>query len=264
MSTIEIWQEAQPESFWFLVLATGLCLGSFLNVVIYRLSFASQSNLDDWRNSLLGNSRCPSCEAPIPPWLNIPILGWLMIRGRSACCHTKISIQYPLVEFAGMVGAGLIFWLYPAGTAALLTVGYFMVLATMVAYLRHSAFLTGPSIGFFCICSIIALYDPLFGSWDKAVLGGAITIMACMVANQMGRKMFDQKPAPLSDYFLLCGAGFLLGANVTCLAAVIALAAVIQFPRLRVSMAAPVFVLYFFLLVYAGIDKSIFIAILKG
>lgn len=79
---------------WFLPLVfllIGACIGSFLNVVIYRmprgLSICSPSR-----------SFCPHCSTPIPGRLNLPIISWLWLRGRSACCHQPISPRYCIVE----------------------------------------------------------------------------------------------------------------------------------------------------------------------
>lgn len=73
----------------------GLAIGSFLNVVIYRipaeLSLVSPS------------SRCPSCEHRIRNRHNLPVLGWLILRGRCADCSSEISIRYPLVELGTAV-----------------------------------------------------------------------------------------------------------------------------------------------------------------
>jgi leader peptidase (prepilin peptidase) / N-methyltransferase len=79
----------------------GLCWGSFLNVVIYRLPRGLSLSRP--------GSRCPSCETPIAPYDNVPVLGWLLLRGRSRCCKTKISIRYPAVELLGGLLAGAIF-----------------------------------------------------------------------------------------------------------------------------------------------------------
>ncbi len=102
----------------FTVLLVGLCVGSFLNVVAHRLP---QMLERDWRRecrALLAlepepepagaavpplslvrpASRCPACGAAIRPWHNIPVLGWLLLRGRCADCRAPISVQYPLVE----------------------------------------------------------------------------------------------------------------------------------------------------------------------
>jgi leader peptidase (prepilin peptidase)/N-methyltransferase len=68
----------------------GLLLGSFLNVVAYRLP----------RNESLvaPASRCPGCATPIRPYDNVPVLSWLLLRGRCRSCGTSIAWRYPLVE----------------------------------------------------------------------------------------------------------------------------------------------------------------------
>jgi leader peptidase (prepilin peptidase) / N-methyltransferase len=68
----------------------GLAIGSFLNVVIYRLPRGESLSRPP--------SHCPSCNAPIRARHNIPVFGWLMLRGRCADCSAPISIRYPLVE----------------------------------------------------------------------------------------------------------------------------------------------------------------------
>jgi leader peptidase (prepilin peptidase)/N-methyltransferase len=68
----------------------GLLVGSFLNVVAYRLP----------RGESLARprSRCPQCETPIAPYDNVPVLSWLLLRGRCRHCRAAISPRYPLVE----------------------------------------------------------------------------------------------------------------------------------------------------------------------
>jgi leader peptidase (prepilin peptidase)/N-methyltransferase len=83
------------ETPWFLPLVAGLfgaVVGSFLNVVIHRLP-AGES-------IVFPGSRCPRCGAPIRPWDNVPVLGWLALRGRCRDCREPISPRYPLVELA--------------------------------------------------------------------------------------------------------------------------------------------------------------------
>jgi leader peptidase (prepilin peptidase) / N-methyltransferase len=67
----------------------GSCIGSFLNVVIYRTPR---------RLSLWGSSFCPRCRVRIPAWDNLPVFGWLKLRGRCRTCRLPISPRYPLVE----------------------------------------------------------------------------------------------------------------------------------------------------------------------
>lgn len=75
------------------VLLLGACVGSFLNVVIYRLPIGLSISQPRW-------SFCPTCEKRIPPHCNIPILGWLFLGGRCRDCKSPISIIYPVVEAA--------------------------------------------------------------------------------------------------------------------------------------------------------------------
>ncbi|MBI5762777.1 MAG: A24 family peptidase [Planctomycetes bacterium] len=75
------------------VLIIGACVGSFLNVVIYRLPIGLSISRPRW-------SFCPTCEKQIAPHYNIPILGWLMLGGRCRDCHSPISMMYPVIEAA--------------------------------------------------------------------------------------------------------------------------------------------------------------------
>ncbi len=88
---------------WFgLVTAWGACVGSFLNVVIYRLP-AGQSVISP-------PSHDPETGQRLSWWENIPLVSWVMLRGRSRYTGKRISVQYPLVELAGAVLAGGLFW----------------------------------------------------------------------------------------------------------------------------------------------------------
>ncbi len=83
----------------------GACMGSFFNVCIYRIPKRSF-----WHSQ---RSHCPHCQQVIPLWHNLPILSWLFLRGKSACCGKPISIQYPLVELATAIAFVAIYWEFP-------------------------------------------------------------------------------------------------------------------------------------------------------
>ncbi|MEX1668438.1 A24 family peptidase [Zhongshania guokunii] len=94
----------------------GLLLGSFFNVVIYRLPKMMEASwkhecqllLSDDENAeelappqfnlAIPNSHCPSCNAPVKAWQNIPVLSYVLLRGRCASCKASIGIRYPIVE----------------------------------------------------------------------------------------------------------------------------------------------------------------------
>ena len=80
----------------------GLAVGSFLNVVIYRVPRGE--------SLVRPGSRCPSCGTPIRPRHNVPVVGWLVLRGRCASCGSAISARYPLVEFSTAVLFVLVAW----------------------------------------------------------------------------------------------------------------------------------------------------------
>lgn len=74
--------------------------GSFLNVVIHRAPRGE--------SVVTPGSRCPGCGAPIAPWDNVPVLSWLVLRGRARCCGARIDARYPLVELVGgLLGLGI-------------------------------------------------------------------------------------------------------------------------------------------------------------
>jgi leader peptidase (prepilin peptidase)/N-methyltransferase len=128
-----------------------LCIGSFLNVVIYRLPLMLERQ---WRaeaaaalesaatpdsapapttasgpgsgpetpqafNLVTPRSACPRCKAPITAWQNIPVVSWLALRGRCASCRHPISARYPLVELAtGLLSAAVAWHFGPSAAAA--------------------------------------------------------------------------------------------------------------------------------------------------
>jgi leader peptidase (prepilin peptidase) / N-methyltransferase len=110
---------AQPAVLPWIALGFGLCVGSFLNVVIHRLPRMMER---EWQaecaalqgqapvaqepfNLVVPRSRCPACNAAIPAWHNIPLVSYAVLRGRCASCKVRISAKYPVVEILAGVGA---------------------------------------------------------------------------------------------------------------------------------------------------------------
>ena len=85
--------ESLPSAFgWSLVIVLGLCVGSFLNVVVHRLP--------QGESLLRPGSHCPACAPPLRARDNVPVLSWLWLRGRCAHCGARISSRYPALEVA--------------------------------------------------------------------------------------------------------------------------------------------------------------------
>ena len=123
-------------------LMIGLLVGSFLNVVVYRLPKMMQR---DWCeqsreilelpaepqtttfNLVLPNSSCPHCSHEIKPWENIPVISYLFLRGKCSSCKSPISMRYPLVELSCGLLSAYIAWhfgfTWQAGAMLLLTWG---------------------------------------------------------------------------------------------------------------------------------------------
>jgi leader peptidase (prepilin peptidase)/N-methyltransferase len=79
----------------------GLVIGSFLNVVVYRVPA---------HISLMRESRCPHCDAPVKPSQNVPVASWIALRGRCANCNAAISARYPIVEAVTGVAFAVVVW----------------------------------------------------------------------------------------------------------------------------------------------------------
>ena len=94
-----------PFMFWM-----GACIGSFLNVCVYRIPLAN-SLWDQLKSIADRGSFCPRCKTPIRWYDNIPIFGWLSLRGRCRACEQRISMRYPLVELFNALLFVLVYWL---------------------------------------------------------------------------------------------------------------------------------------------------------
>ncbi|AZD10585.1 Leader peptidase (Prepilin peptidase) [Pseudomonas chlororaphis] len=115
------------------VLVLGLIVGSFLNVLIWRLPKMLER---DWHaqardilglpdepagpiyNLLLPHSQCPHCGHPIRPWENIPLLSYLLLRGRCSACQAPIGRRYPLVELTCGLASAFVAWHFGFGWQA--------------------------------------------------------------------------------------------------------------------------------------------------
>lgn len=130
-----------PALFSVVVGLVGLLVGSFLNVVIYRLpvmmkqswqkecteylGLESAAQADEPFNLVFPLSRCPACNAPIQPYQNIPVISYIFLRGKCANCANPISRRYPIIEAFTALTSFIIAWHFgfslQTGCALLLT-----------------------------------------------------------------------------------------------------------------------------------------------
>lgn len=149
--------------------AIGLCIGSFLNVVIYRLPLG--------KSIVTPPSRCRNCSYLLKWYDNVPVLSWLLLRGKCRKCGTGVSIQYPIVEL--MTGAlfVLVIWLTPVGPLLATRLLLICILIALFGIdLEHQILpntITLPGIAVGVLLSLIAppgIKDALIG----VLLGGGI------------------------------------------------------------------------------------------
>ena len=173
----------------------GLVVGSFLNVVIYRLpkimeaqwqrdyaEFSGEAQEESDKLSLaFPGSRCPQCDAEIKPTQNIPVLSYLMLGGKCAACKSPISVRYPVVEAVTAilwVLCGLQFGVSNALAGAMLLTAVLVVLTAID--LEHQLLpdsLTLPLVWIGLLLNI----DNTFVSLESAVLG-AVSGYLCLWA----------------------------------------------------------------------------------
>ncbi|WP_437927114.1 prepilin peptidase [Sorangium sp. So ce291] len=181
---------------WFLrafALCFGLLWGSFLNVVIYRVPREL--------SVVHPGSRCPACGTPIRAFDNIPVLGYLLLRGRARCCGAAVSPRYPLVEAAGGVLSLAIVEILLLGLPG--TTPILRVLATYIADLALALGLLAATF-----IDLEHMYIP-----DGITIGGAVLGVATASLRSMG----------FADALLGAAVGF----------AIVWLPFVVIYPRIR-------------------------------
>jgi leader peptidase (prepilin peptidase)/N-methyltransferase len=158
----------------------GLIWGSFLNVVIYRVP----RDL----SVVHPGSSCPSCKKPIAFYDNIPIVSFLVLRGRTRCCKTKMSPRYPLVEALGGIASVALFELVirnlPSGIAIQYVAGiylsYFALMMALIAaaFIDFEHMILPDSINFGALVVGLATAKLRGLGYADSAFGGAVGFMA--------------------------------------------------------------------------------------
>lgn len=244
-----------PTLLWPLVAFLGLCLGSFLNVVITRLPVMLMLG---WRaearealelpeesparfNLLVPPSICPRCETPIAWHDNLPLVGWFKRRGRCAHCEAPISPQYPLVELAGGVLALAVLALYGSSWPALFVYGACLaLLALAVIDLRTQLLpdlITLPLL--WAGLAYQLLFQPLM--LPSAVIGAMAGYLALWSFYWLFKLVTGKEGMGYGDFKLLAALGAWLGWQYLPMVlilsagvgALVGIAAQLAIPRLR-------------------------------
>ena len=205
-----------PEAFWALsafVFLAGLCIGSFLNVCIWRIP---RDESIVWPGS-----HCPACGHPIAPWDNLPLLSWLILNGRCRHCRAPISPRYFLVEL--LTGA-LFTALWLVHGVSVLTPVYLLFAAALVMAtfidLDHLILPDRVTLGGMILGPVLSFALPaLQGQTDRlpalahSLLGLALGYGLLWLVATLGRLILKRDAMGMGDWKLLGAIGACLGAQ---------------------------------------------------
>jgi leader peptidase (prepilin peptidase)/N-methyltransferase len=222
--------ELIPEVYWLaLAILVGAVLGSFASVVIHRLPImmerewlrehqASLSEMpeasDEIRYDLaFPGSSCPHCNKRIPPWFNLPLIGYLLLRGKCHACHHSISGRYPLLEglgagmaFSAMLHFGAVpeaFWSMLLGTGLLIL--SFIDLDHRILPDRLTQLLLWLGL-------LLSVFD-LFADSHSSILGACFGYGLLWLVHALFRLMAKKEGMGRGDFKLLAALGAWMGVS---------------------------------------------------
>lgn len=219
---------------WFYLLTVGLvslCIGSFLNVVIYRLPIMMQrewqtecrvlladdlkptkaDNTETEFNLVKPNSTCPKCKTAIKPWQNIPVISWLLLKGRCASCSNPISVRYPIVEMLTAVLSLIVAYTFGVTEQALLYILITWVLVALtfidIDHMLLPDQLTLPLVWLALIAAVMGITI----SPTDAIIGAACGYLSLWSVFWLFKLLTGKEGMGYGDFKLLAVFGALLG-----------------------------------------------------
>ena len=212
----------------FLLLLLALIIGSFLNVVIYRLPLILMKN---WRAECLTflneiqpeplneqhlslawpSSHCPHCKTPLKPWHNIPLFSYIWLRGRCHQCKQGISFRYPLIEILSVLLTFLAYYQAGWSLAGLyLMVGGLLLLVLTFIDLDTQFLPDGLNYTFLWL-GLAANTQGLFASLPDAIYGAIAGYLILWIVSRLFLLLRKKEGMGHGDFKLLAGLGAWLG-----------------------------------------------------
>ncbi len=209
----------------------GLLVGSFLNVVILRLprmlerqwqaecaAFMDQDPILDQVstpqekfNLITPRSHCPQCQHVIKAWENIPILSYVILRGRCSSCQTPIPKRYPLTEFITGILSLVIAWHFAPGWAAIAALLLTWALITLsIIDIDHQILPDNITLPFLWIGLVLSLFN-VFTDSHSAIIGAVIGYMTLWTIYQSFKLATGKEGMGYGDFKLLAVLGAWLG-----------------------------------------------------
>ena len=227
---MEILSLLQQSPAWLAVTAgvVGLCVGSFLNVVIHRLPKMMEAQ---WRaecaalegreapeaprlNLMTPPSRCPACGTPIRALQNIPLVSWIALRGKCAACKAPISARYPAVELAAGTIAVLLAWRFGFSAALACSAAYAWALLALTFIDFDTQLLpddiTLPVLWLGLVANAFAVFTDL----RSAVLGAVAGYLVLWTVYWAFRLLAKKEGMGYGDFKLLAAIGAWTGWQV--------------------------------------------------
>ena len=206
-----------------IVFIFGICIGSFLNVVILRLP---QENPED-RSLTKKSSHCMTCGTPIRPIDLIPVFSWLFLRGKCHSCGAKISARYPIVESLNGIMYVLTFWVLDINAKAIITC-VLMSLLIVVGFMDwDTKEIDMIIVGIILLLAVpSAIFEEDFELKDHFI-GAMIVSVPFFIIGEVSRiyirKKYgeDFRGIELGDTILMIAAGALLGTQAVIVSALL-------------------------------------------
>ena len=218
--------EQSPAFFIGTVFVLGLMVGSFLNVVIYRLpvmmerewqaqarEFLEQPPAEAQEPLTLARpaSRCPHCGHKIRFYENIPVLSYLWLRGKCSACGTHISVRYPLIELLTAVLSALVAWHFgfgwQAGAALLLT---WALVALSMIDVDHQLLPDAITLPFLWLGLLLSLF-PVFADMRASLIGAIAGYLSLWLVYQLFKLVTGKEGMGFGDFKLLALLGAWMG-----------------------------------------------------
>ena len=203
----------------------GLLIGSFLNVVIYRIPKMMQRDSDNYVahesgkelphqdnfNLMVPRSACPHCGHQITALENIPVVSYIALGGKCSACKAPISARYPLIEVATGLLSALLIWKFGSGWAGLATLGFGYALLAMTAIDYDTQLLpddlTFPLLWAGLLVNLNATFVPL----TEAVIGAACGYLVLWSIYWLFKLATGKEGMGYGDFKLLAALGAWLG-----------------------------------------------------
>ncbi len=206
----------------------GLFIGSFLNVVIYRLPVMMQRS---WRqqcqelleqdvdpqprfNLAVPASSCPKCGHPISAMENIPVVSYLLQRGRCSHCHAPISVRYPLVELLTAVISGIVAWQLGYGwpLAFALLLSWALIALTFIDF-DHQLLPDDITLPLLWLGLLLSLFN-IFTDMQSSIIGAVAGYLSLWSVYQLFKIVTGKEGMGYGDFKLLALFGAWFGWQV--------------------------------------------------